>query len=92
MGPEAEIPQIIFFVLSEILNFVFAFLMLFFGYFATTRLQTGFLPELDEGSIVLDYYSPPGTTIEETDSGKIESDSDGDGIDWTILEEDGGSL
>ena len=30
------------------------------------RLQTGFLPEMDEGSIVLDYNSPPGTSLEET--------------------------
>jgi len=26
-----------------------------------------FLPEMDEGSIVLDYLSPPGTSLEETD-------------------------
>jgi CzcA family heavy metal efflux pump len=31
------------------------------------RLQTGFLPEMDEGSIVFDYSSPPGTSLEETD-------------------------
>jgi len=31
------------------------------------RLQTGFLPEMDEGGIVLDYSSPPGTSLEETD-------------------------
>ena len=31
------------------------------------HLQTGFLPEMDEGSIVLDYTSPPGTSLEETD-------------------------
>ncbi|MFL5774510.1 MAG: efflux RND transporter permease subunit, partial [Flavisolibacter sp.] len=31
------------------------------------QLQTGFLPEMDEGSIVLDYVSPPGTSLEETD-------------------------
>ncbi len=31
------------------------------------KLQTGFLPEMDEGSIVLDYSSPPGTSLEETD-------------------------
>ncbi|TCZ66294.1 efflux RND transporter permease subunit [Flaviaesturariibacter aridisoli] len=31
------------------------------------RLETGFLPEMDEGSIVLDYKSPPGTSLEETD-------------------------
>lgn len=31
------------------------------------HLQTGFLPEMDEGSIVLDYKSPPGTSLVETD-------------------------
>ena len=31
------------------------------------KLPTGFLPEMDEGSIVLDYTSPPGTSLEETD-------------------------
>lgn len=31
------------------------------------RLETGFLPEMDEGSIVLDYSSPPGTSLDETD-------------------------
>lgn len=31
------------------------------------HLKTGFLPEMDEGSIVLDYASPPGTSLEETD-------------------------
>jgi CzcA family heavy metal efflux pump len=31
------------------------------------KLKTGFLPEMDEGSIVLDYASPPGTSLDETD-------------------------
>ena len=31
------------------------------------NLETGFLPEMDEGSIVIDYQSPPGTSLEETD-------------------------
>lgn len=31
------------------------------------HLETGFLPEMDEGSIILDYESPPGTSLEETD-------------------------
>ena len=31
------------------------------------QLETGFLPDMDEGSIVLDYTSPPGTSLEETD-------------------------
>ncbi len=45
----------------------FVLMLLFAGYITSTKLQTGFLPELDEGSIVLDYYSPPGTDIAETD-------------------------
>lgn len=32
-----------------------------------SHLETGFLPEMDEGSIVLDYSSPPGTSLDETD-------------------------
>lgn len=31
-----------------------------------SKLPSGFLPEMDEGSIVLDFKSPPGTTLEET--------------------------
>jgi heavy metal efflux system protein len=30
-------------------------------------LGTGFLPEMDEGSLILDYASPPGTSLDETD-------------------------
>jgi len=36
-------------------------------YFILPQLETGFLPEMDEGSIVLDYNSPPGTSLQETD-------------------------
>jgi multidrug efflux pump subunit AcrB len=32
-----------------------------------TRLETGFLPEMDEGSFVLDYRTAPGTSLAETD-------------------------
>ena len=49
------------------ISIVFVLMLIFSGYFASTKLETGFLPELDEGSIVLDYYSPPGTNINETD-------------------------
>lgn len=31
------------------------------------RLGSGFLPEMDEGAFVLDYRTPPGTSLEETD-------------------------
>ncbi len=48
-------------------SILFLLLMVLAAYFATSKLQTGFLPKLDEGSIVMDYYSPPGTNIEETD-------------------------
>ena len=37
------------------------------AWWAAGQIETGFLPDLDEGSIVLDYISPPGTSIEETD-------------------------
>jgi len=36
-------------------------------YLILPKLETGFLPEMDEGSIVLDYTSPPGTSLQETD-------------------------
>lgn len=32
------------------------------------NLETGFLPDMDEGTIVLDYLSPPGTSLQETDA------------------------
>ncbi|HVB36567.1 MAG TPA: efflux RND transporter permease subunit [Candidatus Acidoferrales bacterium] len=31
-----------------------------------THLGTGFLPEMDEGGYILDYRTPPGTSLEET--------------------------
>jgi len=37
------------------------------AYLAAGRLETGFLPDLDEGTIVLDYFMPPGTSQAETD-------------------------
>src|SRR4029077_14754832 len=36
-------------------------------FYLLPKLETGFLPEMDEGSIVLDYASPPGTSLEEAD-------------------------
>jgi heavy metal efflux system protein len=32
------------------------------------KLETGFLPELDEGTIVLDYIGPQGTTLDASDA------------------------
>jgi len=37
------------------------------GIFLYTRLETGFLPEMDEGGYVVDYLTAPGTSLRETD-------------------------
>ena len=36
--------------------------------FLISHLRTGFLPVLDEGTIVLDYFSPPGTNLDASDA------------------------
>ena len=33
---------------------------------AYRRVETGFVPEMDEGAFILDYWAPPGTSLEET--------------------------
>jgi len=35
--------------------------------FLYSRAETGFLPEMDEGGYVVDYRTPPGTSLTETD-------------------------
>ena len=44
------------------------------GVFFYNQLETGFLPEMDEGGFVLDYWTPTGTSLPETDKmvGRIE--------------------
>ncbi|MGI4832048.1 MAG: efflux RND transporter permease subunit [Janthinobacterium lividum] len=37
------------------------------AWLAAGKLETGFLPDLDEGTIVLDYHMPAGTSLAETD-------------------------
>jgi len=41
--------------------------MVALGVLLYTRLETGFLPEMDEGGFVVDYWTPPGTSLAETD-------------------------
>ncbi len=36
------------------------------AYFLYQRIATDFLPSMDEGSIVLDYWTPPGTSLTDT--------------------------
>jgi Cu/Ag efflux pump CusA len=56
-----------FFIHRPYISFIIVLLLAFLIWFIPQRLQTGFLPEMDEGSIVLDYKSPPGTSLDETD-------------------------
>ncbi len=37
------------------------------GVFVYSRLESDFLPAIDEGAFVLDYFSRPGTSLSETD-------------------------
>lgn len=37
------------------------------GYLLYQRLETGFMPTVDEGGFIIDYNGPPGTSVAETD-------------------------
>jgi CzcA family heavy metal efflux pump len=56
-----------FFIKKPYLSLIIIAALAFSVYYIYPKLETGFLPEMDEGSIVLDYNSPPGTSLEETD-------------------------
>lgn len=56
-----------FFVKKPWISFSIMGLLLVIIVLILPKLETGFLPEMDEGSIVMDYKSPAGTSLEETD-------------------------
>ena len=56
-----------FFIKRPLISIVMIAALILSIFIILPKLQTGFLPEMDEGSIVLDYASPPGTSLEETD-------------------------
>ena len=56
-----------FFIHNAYISFIFIAALIVTIILIYPNLQTGFLPEMDEGSIVLDYTSPPGTSLAETD-------------------------
>ncbi|TRX39722.1 efflux RND transporter permease subunit [Flavobacterium restrictum] len=56
-----------YFIGKPIISLAFCVVLLLSIIIILPNLETGFLPEMDEGSIVLDYESPPGTSLEETD-------------------------
>ena len=49
------------------ISFIFIGALILIIVLILPKLQTGFLPHMDEGSIVLDYASIAGTSLEETD-------------------------
>ncbi len=55
-----------FFLKRPYISAAFVLLLILSITIIMPKLPTGFLPEMDEGSIVLDFNSPPGTSLEET--------------------------
>ncbi|PWA03955.1 efflux RND transporter permease subunit [Flavobacterium psychrotolerans] len=56
-----------YFMERPIISLSFCVVLMASIFIILPNLETGFLPEMDEGSIVFDYQSPPGTSLEETD-------------------------
>jgi len=56
-----------YFIEKPIISISFCVILILSVFIILPNLETGFLPEMDEGSIILDYESPPGTSLEETD-------------------------
>lgn len=56
-----------YFIDRPVISLVFIGILILSCLLIVPNLNSGFLPEMDEGSIVLDYTSPPGTSLEETD-------------------------
>jgi CzcA family heavy metal efflux pump len=56
-----------FFIRRPVMSILFMAGLALSIWLVLPKLETGFLPEMDEGSIVLDYHSPDGTSLEETD-------------------------
>jgi CzcA family heavy metal efflux pump len=56
-----------FFITKPYLSLIFILIVVAAIIVIMPKLPTGFLPDMDEGSIVLDFKSPPGTSLEETD-------------------------
>jgi heavy metal efflux system protein len=56
-----------FFIRHSYISILFAVVCAIIIYILPGKMPSGFLPEMDEGGIVLDFFSSPGTTLEETD-------------------------
>jgi multidrug efflux pump subunit AcrB len=49
--------------------------LLVVGWFAYNAVPTGFMPAVDEGGFVMDYFTPPGTSLTETSREVAEIDA-----------------
>lgn len=58
---------VIYFINKPIYSILFISVLIIFSILILPYLPSGFLPEMDEGAIVLDFSSPPGTSLEDTD-------------------------
>ena len=56
-----------FFINRPWISAVIVVLLIVTAYLIIPNLPSGFLPDMDEGSIVLDYSSPPGASLDATD-------------------------
>lgn len=56
-----------FFIRKPLFSYLFMALLVVITALIIPNISTGFLPDMDEGSIILDYNSPPGTSLQETD-------------------------
>ncbi len=55
-----------FFIHKPVISLSIMVFLVLAIFYIVPKIETGFLPEMDEGSIVLDYTSPPGTSLDET--------------------------
>ncbi len=63
-----------FFIHRPAITFLFISFLIASIIYIIPKLETGFLPEMDEGSIVLDYLTPPGTSLEASNDMLLEVD------------------
>jgi len=56
-----------FFIRHPSLALLLTLVLLAGGFILYKVIGSDFLPEMDEGSLILDYWTPPGTSLTETD-------------------------
>lgn len=65
---KSRLSWLIWFFDKPVYAIVFVLTLGISSVFLINQLRTGFLPVLDEGTIVLDYLSPPGTSLDASDA------------------------